>query len=547
MAPTLRVDFLGDPARARAPVVWVDDGKGVGEPIDLTDLERLVLAYLALEAAHPDKKGRTAILSHVLGTSADDDLERVRKHLPRKLEAAGAGGAFRPYQRGAPDAQERDPFGKYSLRGVGCDLTELEALLRADKKREALDLLGRIRKRRGDAQPLPLVDPAGSRPLPAKRGWYETAARRFRDAQAALPAGEAAARQASGDGRVRRPSRPLIAAAVGGALALVVSAVFLLDGPGTASGCSTQTLTEPSPDDERAIAQPAPPGAGKPAALREIVTRSKARSVAVGSDGVWVAQSTDRSVWRIDPALQKTVGEPFPVGGTPFSVAVAKDVLWVTREDGVIVALDRGDGEIVKEISYGAGSAEVALGARSVWVNNYDGEFKGHITRIDPCSEELERIEVGKIANTVKFGYDAVWVSDSTEKALHRIDPATNEVTTIPLDVGDPQDLGAGDGYIWVAHYGPKRVTRVDPRSLERVGPPIEVGAGVAGFAIGLGGVWLPNYEGDSVTRIDLGTLGTEPNAVRVGDSPTDVALGFGRLWVPNNDDEPPSVTPIQP
>ena len=68
-----------------------------------------------------------------------------------------------------------------------------------------------------------------------------------------------------------------------------------------------------------------------------------------------------------------------------------------------------------------------------MWVNNYADRYAGMVSRIDPCSGDVERIAVGQRANTVKFAYGSVWVSDSVEQALHRIDPATNRVTDILL------------------------------------------------------------------------------------------------------------------
>lgn len=343
----------------------------------------------------------------------------------------------------------------------------------------------------------------------------------------------------------------LTAAVLGGA-ALIAMATSLGAGNGdqenpragmTIPACDTSGLTEPSPADQAAV--DAELDRGDPRTVREIVTRSRPRAIAVGGDGVWLAQSTDGSIWRLDPALLRPVGEPVPVGGTPFSLEIAEDAIWVTRDDGVLVRVDRDDGTIVSEIKYGPGGGEVALGGGAVWVSIYDGVRAGSLARIDPCSEEVRYLAVGEVANTVLFAHGALWVSDSQARVLHRVDPVTEEISEIALDVTDPQDIGAGGGFIWIAHYGPKRLTRVDPRTLERVGRPIEIGPGAAGVAVGENAVWIPNYEGDSLTRVDLTGLNSDPAAARVGNSPTDIALGFGRVWVPNNDSEPPTVTVV--
>jgi hypothetical protein len=547
---TLRIGFLGDPNEERAPRVGIESPDGV-RSVELGDKERLVLAYLALCARHPDRRSRADVRDAVFGPNGDDDLDRVRKSLEVKLAAAGSAGAFRPYRRGADSSEGRDPRGMYSLRGVACDIADVGRMLEAGDVAAAKAEVERIRAEHGAASPLPLVDPRARRKLPARTDWYTRAVSGFED----LAREQLEWSPASSRGWSPRPGRrarwALAGVAVTAAVAVAVAGGVSIGDEGSEAGddpsCAVGPLTEPTAADLRATAQPAASEGGPPRALPDIVTRSRPRSMAVSSQGVWLAQSTDASIWLIDPRLRRPVGQPFPVEGTPYAMAVAAEVIWVTRDDGVLVAVDRTSGEIVRSVRYAPSSGSVALGAGAVWVNNYDGRFAGGVTRIDPCDGGRERVPVGDSANTVLFAFDALWVSDSEQKAVHRIDPETLEVTTVGLDIADPQDLGAGDGYIWVVHYGPKRATRIDPEAMRRVGPPIRIGAGGAGAAVGLGALWIPNYEGDSVTRVDLRTLESDPEAVRVGDSPTDLVLGFGRAWVANNDSEPPTVTPIEP
>lgn len=337
------------------------------------------------------------------------------------------------------------------------------------------------------------------------------------------------------------------------ATALVgIAALIVFQGGGSSAGTSAKPspcpagLTQPSAGDRRAEQVSATSGTAT--ALRPIVTRSRPRSLVVASDGVWVAQSTDASLGRIDPRQGFLVGEPIALGGRPWSVAVAKDRFWVTREDGVLVEVDRATREVARRIRYGRSAGEVTLGAGSVWVNNYGDQYSGRVTRIDPCSRQPpRRIRVGRSANTVKFAFGAIWVTDSEQNAVFRVDPRDNSVTRIDLRLSDPQDIGAGAGFIWVAHYGPKRLQRIDPRTRMLVGAPIPIGPGPGGVAVGAGAVWLPNYESTTVTRVDLGSLKSNPRAVTIEGSPTDVAIGHGRVWVTNIDAEPPSVSPIRP
>ncbi|HXQ89386.1 MAG TPA: hypothetical protein VN733_07060 [Solirubrobacterales bacterium] len=347
---------------------------------------------------------------------------------------------------------------------------------------------------------------------------------------------------------VRHPLASLLGTfALAGALGLI-GGLFIA--PGEESGedpCFPQTLTRLSGPDMAAQRMP-PSRAGAARAKEPIPMRENPRSLAVGSEGVWVTQDNDESVALIDPKQNHSVGAPIRVGEDPFSIALAEDVAWVTREDGWVVAIDRDTRKIVRQYEYGSTEGEVALGAGSVWVNNYDEQGPGVITRIDPCTHEIAHIRLGERARTVRFAFGSVWVSDP-KHVLLRFDPATGKVKRIPLPAtADPQDIGAGGGFVWAVSFESQELYKVDPRKNRVVGDPIPIGQGAAGIVVAAGAVWLPNSEGNSVTRVDLRTSRSEPEAVEdVGGTPTDIAAGFGRVWVPNYTSEFPTVTPIEP
>lgn len=554
----LEVNFLGGVGSGRAPLVTVRRN-GATEPLPLSERARLLVAFLALEARAPESVKREAVQRRVFAGRPANDIDEAKDELKLALDGAGLGEVFRPYRQDADDKASLDPRGRLALRDpVRCDLADLLALFSNERFAEAAELLSEITKRQGDCQPLELVELECVPGLAPDERWYRDRADRLallmrehrhaieraRTTGAEDPGPIATAKQAPPP---RRRGRVLVVLAVAALAAIAAGTVALSAGEDASGDPCPTSMTRPSDADlEARRIGSSEPGPARP--LPPVVVRSRPRSIAVGSDGIWVTQSIDGSVWLIDPRIEQPVGEPIPVGGVPYAIALAEDVVWVTREDGSLVAIDRETRRLRPEVyPYGAESAEVTLGGGSVWVNNYADRYTGMVTRIDPCSGEVDRIEVGAQANTVRFAYGAVWVSDSLERALHRVDPETHRVTDILLPLNDPQDVGAGGGYIWPVFYGPKRVVRVDPETNRVVGPLIRIGAGAAGAVVAGGALWLPNYEGNSITRVDLKTLRSDPHAARVGISPTDVASGFGRIWVTNNDSEPPSVAAIRP
>ncbi len=90
----------------------------------------------------------------------------------------------------------------------------------------------------------------------------------------------------------------------------------------------------------------------------------------------------------------------------------------------------------------------VALGAGSVWVAN---TLDGTVSRIDPrTSVVTSTIEVGESPSGIAAGDDAVWVSTEYGASIVRIDPETNVATRIPIG-GRPAGLAVAPAGVLVS------------------------------------------------------------------------------------------------
>jgi YVTN family beta-propeller protein len=85
-------------------------------------------------------------------------------------------------------------------------------------------------------------------------------------------------------------------------------------------------------------------------------------------------------------------------------------------------------------------------------------------------------IRVGQGRHFIAPDHDAVWVSNSKDNSVSRVNSATNQVVAI-IPVGHrPMGLAMAGGALWVANFGDATVLRIDPRTNQIKGGPIPVG-----------------------------------------------------------------------
>ena len=99
-----------------------------------------------------------------------------------------------------------------------------------------------------------------------------------------------------------------------------------------------------------------------------------------------------------------------------------------------------------------------------------------------------------------------------------------------PVEVwedGQPISLG---GAIWVANSGDDSLSRVDPRT-DSVTKAISVGGEPVAVAVGEGSVWVVNGADDSMSRIDPRT-NEVARTIPVEHRPDGVAIAGGLVWV---------------
>ncbi len=356
------------------------------------------------------------------------------------------------------------------------------------------------------------------------------------------PAPPAAAPAAPVDRPASSPrlSGPMLA----GVTALVVIAVALVGG----LGLWLVTRGDDSDGGDAAAGSNAATGTTTVAGSSPLVTATvevgvAPEQVAITDDAVWVANSGDGTVSRIDPDTDEVVAT-VETGASPFGVSAIGDEVWVTNADvSTVTRIDPATNEVDTTVRVRSVPGAVAADERDVWVCGFDDATVSHI---DPRTGTVVGIiSVGRGPNGIDTSAGAVWVANSGDNTVNRIDPDTDEViATIDLDPGTrPSGLAATDDAVWVTGFGNDTATRIDPETNEVVAT-VEVGNEATAVAISDDAVWVTNQADGTVSRIDPSTNQVTAT-VDAGAAPNGVSATTTDVWVTNFD--PGTATEINP
>jgi YVTN family beta-propeller protein len=165
---------------------------------------------------------------------------------------------------------------------------------------------------------------------------------------------------------------------------------------------------------------------------------------------VWVTNSLDASVTKVDTETREAVGTIRLGTWTPRAIAVDGDLLWVG--DGlkpVLLQIDGQAGEIMARIGLRAPPTEIAVGMDgTVWVTSYDANL---VSVVDPDTLQVSTVEVGVGPVGVVVGEGGVWVAESGDGTISRIQIGSNRVVDTIRIGRIPEGVALGRGSVWVS------------------------------------------------------------------------------------------------
>jgi YVTN family beta-propeller protein len=264
-------------------------------------------------------------------------------------------------------------------------------------------------------------------------------------------------------------------------------------------------------------------------------------NIAVGEGAVWVLNTEDETVARIDPKT-KAVTRRFRTRGVPTDIAAGGGALWIGNGGGhdanYTISVSRVEpktGAITRTVklpdptgdaftaTFNWGFPQIAVGSGAVWAVDPDHT----ISRIDPATGELVATIDADAGPGIAAGEDGVWFL--ADPGVKRIDPRTNRVgQTIPIGSQSTFGIAVGAGSVWTADQEEGLIWRIEPGP-DPATRTIDVGVGVTYIAFGGGAIWAANYIDGTVSRIDPRT-NTVTARVPIGAAQA-LAAGAGSVW----------------
>jgi YVTN family beta-propeller protein len=188
--------------------------------------------------------------------------------------------------------------------------------------------------------------------------------------------------------------------------------------------------------------------------IAKVLVSNWPSAIASGAGGVWVADDSNNTVTRVDPAGASSVTATTPVGRGPSAVAVGEGAVWVANtDDNTVARIDPQTAAVSETIQVGHRPTGVAAGDGAVWVAN---SLSGTVSRIDPETNQVEAtVEVGEAPQRVTVAHDLVWVtvqagavppevpSVASDDDVARVLVPSDPGPTDPALYVDPQLMGA--------------------------------------------------------------------------------------------------------
>ena len=183
-----------------------------------------------------------------------------------------------------------------------------------------------------------------------------------------------------------------------------------------------------------------------------------------------------------------------------------------------------------------AGSPDwMAVTDEAVWVTSAS---VNHVVRLDPRTNQPTTIvTIKKPCSGLAAGFGSIWIPSCGSHSLVRVDAGTGKIQDdIPVGPADSEGgIAVGAGSVWMASDKKGLLARIDPGT-NKIAAQITIPSGSYGLAFGDGAVWITSTEHNLLTRVDPQT-NKVVGSIPVGRQPRFLTVGGGSVWTLNQAD----------
>ena len=173
--------------------------------------------------------------------------------------------------------------------------------------------------------------------------------------------------------------------------------------------------------------------------------------ITTSDDSVWLVTDKNGTLLRIDPSTNK-VRQKISIAPGSYNPIFSDGIVWITGvERDLLSAVDASSGKVVESIRVGSKPRFLTAGSGSIWTLN---QGDGTVSRVDEKSRKLvDTIQVGipGTGGDIGYGADSVWLS-VFDVPLTRIEAASNRVVKQWIGKGG-DSLRIGFDSLWVTDY----------------------------------------------------------------------------------------------
>ncbi len=252
----------------------------------------------------------------------------------------------------------------------------------------------------------------------------------------------------------------------------------------------------------------------------------EAEPIEVVTGLVWVTAPNAGQVFAIDPQTNE-VTAAIDIGRFPSDIAISGGYVWVvSTTEGTLWKINPETAEVEETIIAGGNTTHVAAGKGSVWVSGGLG-----LLRIDIASGARTHV-VYNPCYDVTIGDNAIWVSQTQDQQLLKIDLQTNQVAeTVKLE-GKPSEIVYGHGTVWTILTDQNKVIGIDPATLQQT-TSLSHGMFIHAIAVDPNRLWYTHP-----LHIDYSEPATFSSGMfSAPNPPARIAYFAGSLWATSPND----------